>query len=363
MSKKKKKELRYSTIVNQRSEYLKKNKESMIGIDIGSAVLKIVQMKNHKVVRAGIKEMPDGLMNQGRILELTALSNLILSVMKENKISGGKCAISISGNEVIVRELKIPQMDEEQILVNVKHEITSYLPINQEEYCIDYKILNFVPSQDGQAGNLYIMVVAAPISLIQPYIDVLKKAKLKVEYIDVMPNIAGKLAKVITNQNSGNIGFIDFGAYATNFVLTKNGNYVLHKTVINGGSSLTTQVSQKYGIDYLEAESLKCRTNFFGNLEQSGDTQFVENYMSYIVMDIKRTMDFFKNRNNQVGLDKIYVTGGGSLLLGLMQYLRNTLNMDIQPLAEALLGLNGSADTSSTMAFLAQAIGVTFREG
>jgi Tfp pilus assembly PilM family ATPase len=62
---------------------------------------------------------------------------------------------------------------EEQVMENVKHEITSYLLIKQEEYSIDYKMLEYIQPQEGQARKLRIMVAAVPDGLLQSYVDAL----------------------------------------------------------------------------------------------------------------------------------------------------------------------------------------------
>ena len=352
----------YSNIISKRTETLLRANKPMIGIDIGSGFVKIVQIKNNKIVRSGMKAIPQGLINQGRILEASQLSKLIRDVIKENRISGKLCSLCVSGNEIIVRELKLPEMTEEQVMENVKHEITSYLPIKQEEYSIDYKVLEYIQPQEGQAGKLRIMVAAVPDSLLQSYVDALKLAGLKTVYVDVAPNILGKLAKKITQGNAGNIGFIDFGAFSMNFTVTKNGNYILHKSINNGGDYLTTQVSNKFGVDQLEAEELKKKTNFFENNYGNGENLFVENHMNYLISDIERTIEFFKSRNNQVGLDVIYVSGGGSLLQGLTTYLETHLSIKIVSISEAIRQYRRDNEKSDAMVFYALAIGTTLRE-
>ena len=71
--------LSYGNIGNKRRENLLKMQKSMIGIDIGFSAIKIVQIKNNKVVKCGMKTIPEGMMNQGRIMEPSQLvSNINL---------------------------------------------------------------------------------------------------------------------------------------------------------------------------------------------------------------------------------------------------------------------------------------------
>ena len=368
MSKKgNKRKIAYDTIIQQRTDRLRKSQLPVIGIDIGSSYIKVVQMKNKKVIKCGMEALPEGMINQGRIEAPAQLAQVIKKLLKNSKISGNECCICLSGNEIVVRELKLPEMDVAQIMENINHEITSFLPMNQEEYCIDYKILEYLPPQEGTLGKLRIMVAAVPNNLVQAYIDTLKLIKLKTVYVDVVPNVFSKLTKQLTIQgvlqeHMNNIGIIDFGAYSTNVMIVKDLNYFLHKSITNGGDYLTSQIAKKQNIDNMEAEEYKRKINFFENNFHNNDYLYVKNYVDYQINDIERTIDFFKNRNNQIGIDILYITGGGSLLKGLPEYLKEHFNVEVTPLTSILRQLKKSDESMQSMAFYSQAIGVTLRE-
>lgn len=357
----------YEKIIDQRAERLGKSQETMIGIDIGSSFIKAVQMKNGKVIKMGMEVLPDGMVNQGRIIAQAQLAEVIKKLLKTNRIKGKSCSVCISGNELIVRELKLPEMNEKQIMENIQHEITSFLPMNQDDYCIDYKILEYLPPQEGSLSKLRIMVVAAPSNLLQTYIDTLKLANLKTEFIDVGPNIVSKLAKQIMMKgglkgNTKNIGIIDFGAYSTNMIILKDGNYFLHKAITNGGDYLTSQIAKKIEIDSMEAEEYKKKINFIENNYHNNEYLYIKNYIDFLIMDIERTIEFYKSRNNQIGLDMIYITGGGSLLKGLPEYLKEHFGIEVASWSNALQHYRKSNENADRLVFFSQAIGATLRE-
>jgi type IV pilus assembly protein PilM len=258
-------------------------------------------------------------------------------------------------------------MNENQIMENIKHEITSFLPLNHDEYCIDYKVLEYTPSQKGTPGNMRIIVAAVPNHFVHNYINTLKKAKLKVTYVDVMPNVIEKLTKWNhLSQNSdckdNNIGIIDFGARTTNIIILKDGSYFIHKTISSGGDYLTLQIAEKLNIDFIEAEAFKKKANFFESNFQNKECMFIKNIIDYLITDIERTIEFFKNRNNQVGVDRIYIMGGGCLLKGLPGYIKEHFNVDVAFLSETLQQPFRSNDFADKVAAFPQAIGVTLRE-
>ena len=357
----------YETMLNQKEEKLIKGSRSILGIDIGSSSIKIVQMKKGKIIKWVNENLPEGMVNQGRIEASVELAEVVKKMLQKNKINEKQCSLCISGSEMVIRELKLPEMSENQILDNIKHEITSFLPLNHDEYCIDYKVLEYTPGMNNIPGKMRIMVAAVPNSLVQSYINTLKKANLKVAYVDVIPNVIEKLTKWtsltnVTKQKDKNIGFIDFGAHTTNIVLLKDGNYFIYKTIATGGDYLTSQISEKMNLDYFDAEAFKKKNNFFESDFHNMECLFVKNTIDFLISDIERTLEFYRNRNNQNGIERLYLIGGGSMLKGLSGYIKERINVEVSFLSEVLQQLQKSNDFAEKVAVFPQAIGATLRE-
>ncbi len=94
--------------------------------------------------------------------------DLIKNIKSKYKISGDSCAVCISGNEIIVRELTIPEMNEDQIMENIRHEIASFLPFKHEDYTIDYKVIDYQTDGNDGIGKLKVLVAAVPIDKPRP---------------------------------------------------------------------------------------------------------------------------------------------------------------------------------------------------
>ena len=362
----KKQSLRYDNLLLRREQNFHKCVKPMIGIDIGTSSIKIVELnKNKKISKCGVERIPVGMVNQGKIETPQQLIEIIKQASNKHKIKGKKCALCLSANELIVRELTIPEMDEEQIINNIKHEITSYLPLNHDEYSIDYKILEYTKLTNSENGTLRIMVAAIPNSIVTSYVGVLKKAKFEVEYIDVIQNIDGKLAKWITknsNTSAKDICIIDFGANTTNITVLKNGRYFINKTIINGGDYLTSVLADKMNMDYMQAEDFKREGDFLVDSNNTIASQHVKNVIDYIIVDIEKIIEFFKNSNSQKSVDQIYIIGGGSMLKGLPKYLERHLGVNVFLLSEALEQFRSGMSTDTDLNLVYHAIGATMRE-
>lgn len=357
----------YEKIISQKEQIYKKGTLPIIGIDIGTNYIKVVKMKkNNKIGKFAIEPLPEGVITQGRIEAQEPLVKLLKNIKSKYKISGKDCAVCISGNEIIVRELTLPEMNEGQILDNIRHEIASFLPLKLEDYIIDYKIIGYQKDEKEVVGNLKILVAAVPIRQAKAYVDTLKQAKLKVKYIDVGSNIDSKLSRWIIyatgKEELKDMAIIDFGAQTTNVTVLNQGNYSLHKTIFSGGDYLTSIIAEKSGMDKREAEEYKYNTEFFSSNSDNVLVQQVLNYFDYLILDINRILEFYKNRNNHKGIDQIYIMGGGSFLKGLPRYIESRLGVKVFPLSEALEIFRGDRNQTEYLDVLFNAIGATMRE-
>ena len=344
-----------------------KKEKPIIGIDIGSSSIKIISMKkNHKLDKWIIETLPIGMMNQGRIEAKEPLAEIIKKALKIYKIKTKHCALYLSSNELIVRELTFPQMEDIHIRENIAHEISSMLPQDHEEYYMDYKVLEYIPGQaEEEEGQLRVLAAAVPENLLRDYVDTLGLAGLKVKYIDVLPNIGGKLCKLIYKRESiirpKNICMIDFGAKKTETVIYNDGNYSLHKTLNYGGEYLTSLIARETAMDEMDAEDYKFRTNFFEGDPDDPTAKAVHEYFDYLIRDFDRTMEFFSNRNGEP-VDKIYIMGGGSLLTGLPTYLEQEFDIKVQPAGDIFNDFKKVGAVGRHISIFSQAIGVTYRE-
>lgn len=342
------------------------NKKPILGVDIGSTSLKLAYMKkNYNLAKWAMEPIPSGIINQGRIEARAPLTEIIKKTLKNNKIKAKECALCISCNELIVREIKLPMMEEDQLADNIKHEFTGLLPMDASEYSIDYKIIEYIKSEN-EDGYYRILVAAVPKSIVNEYILTLKKAGLKVIYIDILQNIAGKLCKWMTLQNrlekTNNTCFIDFGAKNTQIIIMKNNNYMIHKTISNGGEYINSIISYKLGLDAMAAEEYKMRTNFFGEEANDALGQQLREFFDYQLREFERTISFFGNRNNHERVERIYLIGGGSMLEGLAEYMQSNLFIEVHPISDVMEEYQSIGGIGKYISAFAQAIGVTMRE-
>jgi type IV pilus assembly protein PilM len=338
-----------------------KNKK-IIGADIGAGTLQLVSANGRgKITRAVSYELPSGLVTQMQISSPEVLIKTIKSAKRAGKISGSSCILCLGGSDVIIRHILLPVMNDAQIYENVVSEISAYLPVNTENYSIDYSIEHDNP--DRPSSQLKVMVVAIPKAPLKMYMECFKKAGLKVTAIDISENSQEKLIRHLmrsSGQPDYNFGVMDLGSETTNITTYLSGHFFVNKVAGIGGSILTADLSEALEVDILAAETLKRQENYFTSYSPA--QKVVANYADQIIFEANRVLDYFRNRNSREAIEKVFICGGGSQLPGLTEYLQTNLDVEIESLNALMAPLFTRPPAASDNSVFAAAIGATFRE-
>ena len=338
-----------------------KNKK-IIGADIGAGTLQLVNTNGRgKVTRAVSFDLPDGVVTQMQINTPEILTRTIKSAKRAGAITGSKCCLSLGGKDVIIRHLLLPAMNDAQIYENVINEISAYLPVDTNNYSIDYSIQE--ESLQESSAQLKVMVVAIPKTPLNLYVDCFKKAGIKVLAIDISENSQEKLVRWLLQERGEpayNFGIIDLGSETANITTYLNGRFFVNKVAGIGGNILTSDLAEALTMDTLAAEASKKQENYFSS--PSPAQGVVMSYADQIIFEANRVFDYFTSRNNRECIEKIFLCGGGAFLPGLTDYLQRNLDIEIE-LLEGLMSpmfLNGPVLPNYSI--FAAAAGATFRE-
>src|ERR1051326_5806437 len=156
-----------------------------IGIDLGTTSLKVVQLSGRRVVRwayksLDLKDTAPEIQAADRVQALTALLKEFVGESRNTPKTG---AISVSGNSVIVRYVKLPKLSRAELEKTIQFEAEPYIPFAIPEVNISFHILGDVV-EDGQA-KMETVLVAAKKELIDQRLSVLTGAGIRPVVVDV----------------------------------------------------------------------------------------------------------------------------------------------------------------------------------
>src|SRR5450759_3216883 len=112
--------------------FLFSKKKEVIGIDVGSSSVKLVQLKDlkgsHQLLNAGIVPLPPEAIVDNTIMASSAIVNAVKGLVTSLGVKVKDVACSISGNSVIIRKISLPFMPVEELEDQITWEAEQYIP-------------------------------------------------------------------------------------------------------------------------------------------------------------------------------------------------------------------------------------------
>ena len=103
--------------------FLQKKKD-VIGIDIGSSSIKMVQLKEAKgsyhLASLGLAVLPSEAIVDNAIMDSNAIVDTVKGLLDSQKLKTKNVATSVSGHSVIIRKIQLPVMTEEEMEASIQ---------------------------------------------------------------------------------------------------------------------------------------------------------------------------------------------------------------------------------------------------
>lgn len=205
-------------------------RSSSVALDIGNRYIKLVELKRQGssiiLDRFGIKEIPqDANLDRAKVT-----AQLVSQLLSENNIKERSINISVSGQSVFVRFIKLLQVKEDRLKQTMKFEAQNQIPFALNEVMWDWSLLNM----DSKASKKAV-IVAIKKNLVEDVISRLNAIKLSTELIDVAPISVYNCLVFNEEYDDQKLGAIlDIGAKSTNFIIFNKGNIWIRSFPIAG---------------------------------------------------------------------------------------------------------------------------------
>ncbi|HHU63154.1 MAG TPA: pilus assembly protein PilM [Clostridiales bacterium] len=339
-------------LTHKNHRYLKK-KFSLLGLDVGTKTIKMVHTikdNNFRIMNWATVQTPSNALTQSSVYDAKELAQSIAHCHKEFGFKEKKVSICLSHPLVITREYKFPVLEHDEIIENIKLEMSDFLASKLEDFQLDYKIIGQW-QQDGYTAQR-VLAVAAPKELLQSYLLAAKEAGLKPMYIDISVNVCSKminwLSNVDINPKDNVVCLLDIGYNTTNIIIFSEGTYYIDKVLKTGMGTFSFFDNKSPDMD----NKKKCTMD---DLADHGE-------INNIIAEIASVFHYYDSRNYTLAVPKILIAGGGSSIDGLDRYINQQLDIEtkILTLSDFKFFINEPRDIPIGLYF--KAIGTTIRE-
>ncbi len=309
--------------------------KDVIGLDIGSSSVKIIQLKEGKhgymLVNFGMIGLPPETIVDNAIMNSAAVVEVIKELLNSTKIKEKNVVMGLSGHSVIIKKITLPTMSQEQLEEAIHWEAEQYIPFDINDVNMDVTILN---PNSTVAGQMDVLLVAAKKEMVQDYISIAAEAGLTPVVIDVDVFALQNMFEVNYEMNPGEtIVLCNIGASNTNLNIINNGISLFTRDLTVGGNMITEEIMKGLNISFEEAEALKVG----GQSTLDGDSvipqevdKIIQSVSDMIANEIQRSIDFYTATTADSSIGRIYLCGGGAKIASIMRILEARLNIPVE---------------------------------
>ena len=315
------------------------NNNYILTADIGACSLKMAEFLHVKgklvLVNFAYTEYATEAEEETKITEL---QRALASVMEKNKFKAKKLYLSISGQSVFTRFVKIPmsmQSKKQKIAQLIKYEAKQNIPFPIEEVTWDYQTIH---GFEDHSDEISVMFAVIKTDIINDLVNTFEKKGFETVLVGTSPTASYNCMCASKINEEALSALVNIGGRCTNIVFIDKGKFFA-RVIPLGGHSITQQISQEMGISFAEAEELKRKegciplnTNY-GEEENEKTkliSQIIRSVMTRIYGEIVRSINVYKSQQPENNVSKIYLAGGSSIFNNTDRFLAEKFGLQVE---------------------------------
>lgn len=309
-----------------------------LGLDIGSTSVKLVQLKEvvqrgvvgYQLQSFGIKPLPQDAIIDGTVMNSDCITQAIRELVEEHRIKNKNVTLSIPGHSVIIKTIRMPSMDQEQLDEAIKSEAGQYINIDINDTYIDAVPL---PTDDDQTGEMDVLLVASRKNIVDDFVTAAAEAGLMASIVDVDTLAVQNCFEANYEVSSGEtVALLNIGASITNIDIVTNGNPVFTRNITSGGNLFTQEIQKQLNVSHEQAEALKS-----GGADTDSDAivpqeveAVLETTAAQIAGEIQQTIDFYTSNAADGHIGRLLVSGGSAKVPALFKAIEQNSGISVE---------------------------------
>jgi type IV pilus assembly protein PilM len=294
--------------------------KNLVGLDIGSSSVKVVELQGKpgnltlaSLAHEGLQ--PDTVVD-GQIMELNSVSHTIAHVFQANQIKTASVAAGVSGSSVIVKNILVPPMSDEELEESIDWHAEEHIPFDIADVSLDYQIVGKTPD------SLHVLMAACKR-------DSVANIKQAIQLAGKLPVIIDVDAFALQNcyevnyepQADQTVALLNVGASTSNINIVQGARSIFTRDVAFGGNQYTSALQKEFGLTFEHAEQLKRTGKAPGEDEARSLAPIFESVSDMLALEVQKTFDFYRATSDTGQVQKILLSGGGSKLPGIADFL------------------------------------------
>tara|TARA_B110000967_G_scaffold175411_1_gene188152 strand:+ start:478 stop:1659 length:1182 start_codon:yes stop_codon:yes gene_type:complete len=320
------------------SEGLKSQPENIIGVDISSAAIKLLEVEassdGFNVTAYGVEALPEGVIFDREIVDVKKIAEVLTSVYKKSGARSRNVVVAVSGSSVISNYIDLPSnLTAKQMEARVQLEAETIIPFPLENVHLDFAVVGESPINKNQ---LRIQVVACQRDYVDRRKEVVQLAGLDPIVVDVETFAFARAYETLINsefktpkkqqgliRKDDVVAIADIGANQFTFLVLSNQTVIYSVEQPIGGRQLTEEIQRHYNLTWAEAGRAKRK----GGLDNDYIESMLQPFKDLLVENLSRCIQIFYSSTETNKIDKLVLSGGVSKTEGLVDQIAHSVGI------------------------------------
>lgn len=305
-----------------------RSRYSPIGIDFGSAQIKIIQLCHHRgriaLYRKAIVPTPAGSVKDGRINKPEPLIDVLKKVRQSAGFNKNKANLALCSQSFFLRRVTLPPMKNAEIKKAMRWEVEKYFPLSSSEAVFDYCLI--VKSAEMNNSSSDYLLAAAAKETADIYTTVAQKAGFYPASLEIEP-LARFRALCLSGQADRDRAntcqaLLNIGHGSTSLLIACGGSFQFYRNIKFGIDNLCRHVAESKSLNCHEAYQLIFSR---GTLVERGLQEAAEE----LALEIGQSLSYWyeQSARTEPQMDEVKICGGGAAVPGLAAYIAGRLQL------------------------------------
>lgn len=339
--------------------------KTTVGLDIGSSTIKVVEVDHRsdgpRLVSYGMADLVPEAIVEGEIMDRQLVVETIQNLFESRGIKRRHVISGVSGRGVIVKRITMERLPVQEAREAIQWEAEQHVPYDINDVSIDFEILN----NEIGPNQMQVLLVAAKRDLISAHADLIREAGLQPAVIDVNSFAVQNAAEVNYEFTKGEVAaLVNVGAELTNINLVQGGIPLYTQDLSLGGNSFIEALQKKHQVSRDEAFLALRAKEGSSSLDVSS---VVKSFCADLGVALERSIVYLKSNGDTDHIDRVLLSGGGSMIRGLPALLSERLKVPVElvdPLKRVRFApeVFGASDPHDVAPQLAVGLGLALRK-
>ncbi len=289
------------------------------------------------VKRAATAALESGVVRDGEVTDVEALSEVLRTLWAENKDLPKRVRIGIANQKIVVRVLELPPIaDPKELAAAVRFQAADEIPMPIDAAVLDFQALDVVDTPNGPRQR--VMLVAARRDMVDRVLLAARNAGLRVEGIDLAAfGMVRAFAGTDGHALDDTVLYLSIGGL-TNLAVAQGTTCTFTRVVGGGIEALAVELAERRGLTLEHARGWLTHVGLDTPLEEiDGDELILEEARTVLVDGVRRiagevrnTVDFHLSQGGQGGgATRCVLTGAAASVPGFAAALGRDLALPV----------------------------------